>query len=318
MEEVVAAEAGVTLTALRVEDSELRPPARRAVPVAGDRHLRPLADDVAPESNPRSPGELETNAGRLGHGGRQAGSQTRRLEGDEERLGAAGEGGEAAQPIGDTGGGRATLRSQRQIDDEEVDGPTDEQGAGDRQALVDRLRGQDDEPVEPDAAGDGLDRIEGAGKIEPGDDRPVDLGFCGQSESKGRLAGARVAAEGDARAARQPARPEDRVERRKAGSNKPLDAPAAGRFPGECRRFQDRLGREWCHRQRSVDQRSWPGPLSGDPRSCRAPAHLEGRQSSRHVRGKRRHQASMIEHMFYLFNPLSSLCASVLAKCFAW
>jgi len=104
-------ETAVALPSLRVEDPELRPPARRAVAVAGDGHLRSLADDVAPEPNPRSPGELETNAGRLGHGGRQAGSQTRWLEGHEKRLRAAGEGGEAAQPIGDTGGGRAGVRS---------------------------------------------------------------------------------------------------------------------------------------------------------------------------------------------------------------
>jgi hypothetical protein len=147
-----------------------------------------LADHVAPEPNPRSPGELQTNAGRLGHGGRQAGSQARWLEGHEQRLRAAGEGGEAAQPIGNTGGGRAGVRSQREVDDEEVHRSARKERGGDRQALVDRLRGQDDEPVEPDAAGGGLDRIEGASQIEPGDDRPVDLGLRRQSESEGRLA----------------------------------------------------------------------------------------------------------------------------------
>ena len=71
-EEVVAAEAGVALAALRVEDPEGRPPPRRAVAVAGDQRLRPLADDVASEPDPRPPGELEAEAGRLGDGGRQA------------------------------------------------------------------------------------------------------------------------------------------------------------------------------------------------------------------------------------------------------
>ena len=90
MEEVVEAEAGVALTALRVEDPELRPPAGRAVSVAGDGHLRPLADDVAPEPDPRPAGELETNAARLGNGSRQTGRQAGWLEGNEERLGATG------------------------------------------------------------------------------------------------------------------------------------------------------------------------------------------------------------------------------------
>jgi hypothetical protein len=246
-----------------------------------------LADDVAPESNPRSPGELETNAGRLGHGGRQAGSQTRRLEGHEKRLRAAGEGGEAAQPIGDTGGGRAGVRSQREIDDEEVDRPAGKERGGDRQALVDRLRGQDDEPVEPDAAGRGLDRIEGASQIEPGDDRPVDLGLRRQPESEGRLAGAGVTTECDARAARQAARPENRVEYRKAGPDDPLHAMTGGQrrlmgewpIGGECL-VGLRLVGQRHRRQGPDDPRAGRGLLSGDPRSCRAPACLEGRQSS--------------------------------------
>ena len=303
VEKVVAAEAGVALTALCVEDPELRPPARRTMPVAGDGHLRPLADDVAPEPDPRPPGHLEPDAGRLGHGGRQTGGQTRWLEGDEERFRAASEGGEAAQPVGDTGGGRTAVRSGRQVDDEEIDGPTGEQGCGDRQALIDRVGGQDDEPVEPDAAGNRLDRIEGASQIEPGDDRPVDLGFGCETEGEGCLAGARVAAERDARAAGQTARPEDRVERRKAGPDDPLDAPAGGqrrfdrRFVRERRLVGEWLVREWHRRQCSDDSRHRTGAFSRDPRSCRAPACLEGRQSSRHIRGERRH-CSTIEQMF--------------------
>jgi hypothetical protein len=295
VEEVVAAEAGVALTALRVEDPELRPPARRTVPVAGDGHLRPLADDVAPEPDPRSPGELEPDTRRFGHRGRQAGSQTRRLERDEERFGAASEGGETAQPIGDAGGGRTVVRSGRQVDDEEIDGPTGEQGCGDRQALIDRVGGQDDEPVEPDAAGNRLDRVEGTGQIEPGDDRPVDLGLRREPEGEGCLAGARVAAERDARAAGQTARPEDRVERREPGSDDSLHAPAAGRYPGEdrCRL----LRRKRRHRQGPNNPRRFGTARSGDPRSCRTPACQEGRQSSRHIRGERRH-CSTIEQMF--------------------
>jgi len=227
-EEVVAAEAGIALAAIRVEDPELRPPVRRAVPVAGDGHLRPLADDIAPEPDPRSPGELEPDTRRLGHGGCQARCQARWLDGDEERLGTACERCQAAQPIGDPGSGRATLESQRQVDDEEIDRPTREQGAGDRQALVDRFRRQDDEPVEPDAASDGLDRIEGASEVQPGDDRSVDLGLGREPQGEGRLARACVSPERDARAAWQATRPEDRIQVGKAGPDDPLQAAAAG------------------------------------------------------------------------------------------
>jgi hypothetical protein len=228
VKEVVPAEAYVALAALRVEDPEFRPPIRRAVPVAGDGHLRPLADDIAPEPDPRSPGELEPDARRLGHGGCQAGRQPRWLDGDEERLGTASEGGQAAQSIGDAGSAGATFQSQWQVDDEKIDRPTGEQGSGDRQALVDRVRRQDDEPVEPDAAGDGLDRIEGAGEIEPGDDRPVGLGLGREPKGEGRLARACVSPERDAGAARQATGPEDRVQVGKAGPDDALHAPTAG------------------------------------------------------------------------------------------
>jgi hypothetical protein len=276
-------ETAVPFPSLRVEDPELCPPPRRAEPVAGDRHLRPLADDIAPEPDPRSAGELESEAGRFGDGRGEAGGQPRRLEGDEERLRPASQRGKPAETIRDPGGGRAGIRTRRQVDDEKVHRPAGEERPGDRQALVERFGGEDDEPVEADTAGDGLDRVEALGEVEPGDDRAVDLGLCRKAEGEGRLAGAGLAAESDAGAARQPAGTEDRIECREAGPDDPLNA-ATGRFTGEERfRF---LGWERCRRQRP-----------DDPRSCRTPACLEGRQSSRHIRRERRH-APTIEHMF--------------------
>jgi len=51
-EELRAAETAIALAALGVEDPELRSSPRRTEPVPGDRHLRLLADDVAPEPDP--------------------------------------------------------------------------------------------------------------------------------------------------------------------------------------------------------------------------------------------------------------------------
>jgi hypothetical protein len=281
-EEVRAAEAAIALAALGVEDPELRPPPRRAEPVPGDGHLGLLADDVASEPDPASSRELQPEAGRFGDGRGEARGQAGWLEGDEQRLGAAGEGSQATEPVGDAGGARPGVRARRQVDDEQVDRAASEERASDRQALVERLRRQDDEPVQADAAGDRLDRVKGSGEVQPGDDRAVDLGLRGEAQGEGRLAGAGVAAEGDAGAAGQAARPEDRVERRKAGPDDPLDGP--GSRPR-------RLVRLDLRRQRSRRERP------DDPRSCRAPACLEGRQSSRHIRGERRH-LSILEQMF--------------------
>ena len=282
VEEVRAAEALIALAALGVEDPELRPPPRRTEPVAGDGHLRLLADDVASEPDPRPAGELEAQAGRFRDGGRESGGEAGRLEGDEQRLRPTGEGREAAQPIGDLRGGRAGVRARREVDDEQVDRSAGEQRPGDREALVERVRRQDDEPVEADAAGDGLDRVEGAGEVQPGDDRAVGLGLRGEAEGERRLARAGVAAKGDAGTPGQPTGAEDRVERGEAGPDDPLDA---------ARRRLRRLVRLDLGGQRRRRQRP------DDPRSCRSPSRLEGRQSRRHIRGEGRHRQT-IEQMF--------------------
>jgi hypothetical protein len=283
-EKVRAVEAAVALAALGVEDPELRPPARRPEAVAGDRHVRSLADDVASEPDPRIARELQAEAGRFGDGGLEPPHEARRLEGDEERFGATSERGETAQPFGDAGRGRAGVRTRRKIDDEQVDRSTGKESARDRQALVERLGREDDEPIQADAAGDCLDRIEAPGEIQPGDDGTVDLGLGSDPQGEGRLARARLAAEGDARAAWEPARPENRVQLRKAGVDHPLD-DVPGCLAGNGERLRLLI------RQRGRRERP------DDPRSCGAPACLEGRQSSRHVRRERRH-GGMIEQMF--------------------
>ena len=100
-EERVAEEAGVATATLRVEDPELHPPPRRAGPVPGDHHLRPLADDIPAEPDPGPSGELEPEAGRLGDCARDRSRQADRLEDDEEDVGSPGEGHEPTESIRD-------------------------------------------------------------------------------------------------------------------------------------------------------------------------------------------------------------------------
>ena len=231
-EEVRAAEAAVALPALGVEDPELRPPPRRPEPVPGHRHLGLLADDVATEPDPRPPRELETEPGRLGDGRGETRGQAGRLEGDEERLRATGEGRQAPEPVRDLRRAGAGIRARRQVDDEEVHGAAGEEGPGDREAFVEGVRGEDDEPVQPDAAGDRLNRVERPREVQPGDDRAVGLGLRGEAERERRLARPGVPAERNAGAPRQAARSEDRVERREAGPDDPVDV-----FRGRLRRL---------------------------------------------------------------------------------
>jgi hypothetical protein len=236
--------AGVAFATLRVEDSQGRPPPRRAVAIAGDHRLRALPDDVAAQPDPRPPGELEPETGRLGDGGRQAPSGTTglswRFEHDEERLRAPGERREPGQPVGDAG---RTIRGGQpaagQVEDQEIDRASGQKHAPDSEALVQRLRGDDDEPLEADPAGDGLDRVEAAREIQPGHDRALCLGLGREPQDQRRPPARTVAADRDARRSRKAAWPEDRVECREAGVDDAIVVGARqvpGQFPGE-RRF---------------------------------------------------------------------------------
>ncbi len=296
--EVGAAEAGIALTALRVEDPEDRPPPRRAVAIAGDERLRPLADDVAPQPDPRPPGEFQAQAGRLGHGGREAAGRTTGqpgwLEDDEERLRPTGECRQPAEPVRDPG--RTVRRGEPasgQVQDEQVHRATGEQRATDGQAFVEGLRGDDDEPLEPDAARDGLDRVETPRKVEPGDDRAGRLGLRREPQDERGSAARTVAADRDARRTRQATRPQDRVERGEPGVD---DAVIDGRGR-ETGRVRGRETGRVRGRVRSRRGRQGERPIR-DPRSCRSPASLEARYGCRHVRGEGRHRMLKIEHPF--------------------
>ena len=283
------AETAVPLATLGVEDPELRPSARRPVAAAGDECLGPLADDVAAEPDPATSLELEAETCRFGNRRRQPRCQARRLEGDEERLGPPGEPRQTPQPLGDLGRRRAGVRARREVDHEDIDRAAGEEHPGDRQALIEGVGGQDDEPVEADAAGGGLDRVERPGEVQPGDDRAVGLGLGDEPQGERGGPGARGAFQRHARAPREPARPDDRVEGRKAGPDDPLDASsrlAHGRR-SELGWVVGRLGRK---RRR--------GQRSDHPRSCGTPPRLERRESSRDVRGEAGHRTLRLEHPF--------------------
>jgi hypothetical protein len=277
IDEAFAAEAGVALTAVRVEDPERRPAARWAGPAACYQDLGLLADDVPPEAEPRSTGQLEADPGRLADGRHDIRDEPRRLEDDQADPRPPGERREPAEAVGDAGG---VPEARRKVDDEEVDGPAGEQRAGHGEALLGVGRGQDDEPLEPDSASDGLDRVERGREIEPGHDRAGGLGLRDKPQGERRPSAGEVAPQRQAEPARQAARPEDRVEVGEAGREDSRRISLRCRFS-----VFERDGR-----QRADDL--------ADPRgSGRAPPRAEGRQGRRHVWGERRHR-SIIEQMF--------------------
>ena len=289
-EEIVTTKAGVTFTALRIENPERRPAPRWAVAVAGDQRLGSLAHDVATETDPRASRKLKAEPGRPGHDARQVAAEAGWLEHHEERLRAPGQGGEAVEPIGEAGravrGGEA---SAGQVQDEQVHRPPGEQRATDRQPFIEGLRGDDHQPLEPDAAGDGFDRVEASCEVDPGHDGTGRLGLRGQPEDERGPTARSVAADRDARRPRQATGSQDGVEGREAGPDDPLVGIRNWLGSG-CR--SGNHGRAGRQGQGAV----------GDPRSCRSPASLEARHGCRHVRGEGRHRTSKIEHLFYQIN----------------
>jgi hypothetical protein len=283
------AEAGVALAAVRVEDPEHGPSPGRTEPVAGNERLGLLPDDVASEPDPGPSRQLEPEPGRLGHRSRQsiriaaAGG----LEDDEEHVRPAGESRHPMEPVGDLRRAVGRGEASRQVEQQEVDRAARQQGAGNRQALVERLGRDDDEPLEPDAAGDRLDRIEGAREVDPGDDRTGGLGFGHGAQGERRPAARAIAAQGEAGVARQAARAEDRVELGKPGRDDALERGERGARGGGLVRGK---------RQ---------GAFGQSPRSCRSPASLETRQGRRHVRRPGGH-AVIIEQTFYFVNAISA------------
>jgi hypothetical protein len=213
-EEPVPAEAGVPFAAVGVEDPDGRPPAGRAGPVAGDEDLGRLADDVPPEADPGPPDKLEADPRPLADRGGHRGGQPRRLEDEEADPGPAGEGTEAAEAIGEPG---RPLRPGRQVHDEEVHGPAGQERARDREPFLRPGRGEDDEPFRADAAGHGLDGVEGGREVQPGDDRATRLGLRGEPEGERGPPAREVAPEREAHPAGEAARSEDGVELGKAG-----------------------------------------------------------------------------------------------------
>ncbi len=159
-QEIGAIEACVTIAALGIEDPQLGPPVRRAEPVARDHRLGPLADDVASEADPRPARELEPKAGHLLHGAPDGPRHAGRLEDDQQRSRPPRESGQPPETIGHGGSTSATacpatlvrigafrwlqsrhLRAwrcpdERQIDEEEVDRPALDDGAGHRKPFV--------------------------------------------------------------------------------------------------------------------------------------------------------------------------------------
>ena len=162
-QERVVGEAGIPFATIGIEDPQRRPTPGRTVAVVGDERLRALADDIATQADPRSAGQLEADAGRLIDRRGEATGEARRIEDEEQGLRAASKRRESMESIGDPCRlVRPRHPATGQVQHEHVHRATGQQAPRDAEPFVQAGRGDHDEPLETEAAGDGLDRVEGA------------------------------------------------------------------------------------------------------------------------------------------------------------
>jgi hypothetical protein len=249
-------EAAVPVGAIGVQDLQVDLPTRRPESVLGHDDLDALADDLAAESDPVASDQLEAYAARLDErpveGAPRTSVETGRFDDDEQGSGSPGERRQSADRVGSVRGrsplsgrspvgGPSTLRST-QVRDKHVDGPCLEQRSGHREALVEMLGREDDEPLQVDAPGDRLDRIERPRRVEVRHDRSARLRLGTQPQRQRRLAARDVALQRRGRRPRQASRPEDRVERGEARrDDRTVERPVAWlRPPTRIRRIGPR------------------------------------------------------------------------------
>jgi hypothetical protein len=249
VEEVVAEEASVAGPALRVEDPELRSPARWSGPLLLDDDLRPLAHHLPAETDPCPSTEPETEPRRLRERADRPGREPRRLEEDEERAGAPGDGGEAEEPLGEAlDGGRGPLR---EVHDEDVGDARAEEVRPQVDPVRDGPGRDDDEVREPDAAGGRLHGIQRPRRVHVCDERADDLRLRDDAERERGPAAPRIAGDRGGGGARKAARAEKRVEDGEPGGDDRPD-PGAVRTEGGPRKREAAGERD---RARRADER---------------------------------------------------------------
>jgi hypothetical protein len=305
-QELVTSQTGVPQPALGVQDAKLGGSARRPVTVPRDAHLHPLADHVPTQPDPGPPAQLQAERGDLGQGARHRDRQPRRLEDDQLDARLAGQRRQAMQsfaqrcrrqpsppgprrqpsppgPRRQPSPRSASHRQvRRQIQQQQVHHPVLEEQRRHGQRLLDGIRDQDDQPAQRDAPRRRLDWIQAMGQIQVGRDAASRLGLGDSAQGQRRLAAAGLAPQDRGRIARQPAQPENGVQR-----------PEARRYgPPVHRPFDDStVLRDGRHGQRAQY-------LSAPTGSCPAPAFPEGRESGLDSWGWLDHGASILERKF--------------------
>jgi hypothetical protein len=219
-QKLVARQAGVARSTVRVEDSQIHRPAGWRVPVPCDSGLSELADHVTAEPDPRPTAQLQLQPGRLLHGRGYRIGQSGRLEDDQLDFRSPGDGRKPVYPIAQfCRRTRLVRRAGGQIQQQQVHGPVLEEHRGHGQGLCQRIRRQHDEPLQPDASRYGFNRIQASGQVQIRGDSAGGLGLRDRLESQSGLAAGAVSLKGYSCRPWQPSEAENRIQGPKTGGD---------------------------------------------------------------------------------------------------
>jgi hypothetical protein len=221
IEQLVTQQAGIPVTALRVQDPELGMPAGRTVPAPGHGHRAALPDHVPAEADPAGLPQLEPEPARLVQRVPETGPDRGRLHHQQQRAGPACQRRQPARTISHAHAGERRIPTLRQIHHQHVHGSGGEQRGRQGQGFLEVCRGEHHEPLQENATGHRLDRVEGPGEIQPGDDRTRRLRLGDRAQRHGGLARRGIAPESDCARAREPTGSEQGVQRSKPGGHDP-------------------------------------------------------------------------------------------------
>jgi hypothetical protein len=321
LQKLTPPQAGIAQPALRVENSQFRRPARRPEPIPCHANLGSLPYHVSPQPNPRSTAQLQPQCGDLAESTRQGGRKTRRLQDEQLHARSTSHRSQPAKSIRQfrCWNPCSIHRPGLEVQQQQVDGSILEEHRRHGQRLFQRIRRQNDQPVELDAPSHSFDRIQTAGQVQVRHDPAGGLGLSHRLQCERRLATGPIAMEGGGRGERQTAQSKDLIQGAKAGGYRPIRSgrgtirharharyARSVRHARHARHARQILRivarpRRYCQRPHDLGSPKlgsvWAS--NAQARSCLTQAVPEGRQSGLDVRGRGRHGTSIIEHMFY-------------------
>ena len=160
-----------------------------------------MPDHISPQSNPRSTAHLQPQRGDLAESTRQGGRKARRLQNEQLHAGSTSHRSQPAESIRQfrCRNPGSLHRPGLEIQQQQVDGSILEEHRRHGQCLFQRIRRQNDQPVELDAPSHSLDRIQAPGQVQVRHDPAGGLGLRYRLQRERRLAAGSITAEGGGR-----------------------------------------------------------------------------------------------------------------------